>query len=184
MATRLHWTTPAGGALEETPAQPRGKAGIGRIYRESLRDARRQRLFVASVGFFCAFGIARGMAHAAANNIGPFHFVESGGNHIHHLVWGILMLLLVGYVWVMQIGTGVKDSSRGWSLVTAALFGIGSALTLDEFALWVKFTDQAYFGAPGRANIEAVLFFGGLLSIGIWGSPFFKALITAPFHRP
>ena len=183
MATTFQRRSLGRAADEEAPAPRSVKPGIGRMYRDRLGDPRRERLFVASVAFFCAFGVARGMAHAAANNIGPFHFVESGGNHIHHLVWGILMLLLVGYLWVMQIGTGVKDSSRRWSLITAALFGIGSALTLDEFALWVKFTDQAYFGAPGRANIEAVLFFGGLLSIGIWGSPFFKALISAPFRR-
>src|SRR5581483_10249814 len=133
-----------------------GQGSLRDLYHYHLRDRRRERLFLSSIGFFLAFAVARGMAHAAANNVGPFHFVESGGTHIHHLVWGILLLLLVSYLWVMQIGTGVKDSSRRWSLMTAALFGIGSALTLDEFALWVKFTDQAYFRAPGRANIEAV----------------------------
>jgi hypothetical protein len=160
-----------------------GRGGLRDLYHHHLRDRRRERLFLSSIGFFLAFAVARGMAHAAANNVGPFHFVESGGTHIHHLVWGILLLLLVSYLWAMQIGTGVGDSSRLWSNITSVLFGIGAGLALDEFKLWVQFTDQDYFGAAGRGNIDAVLFYGALLSIGVWGAPLFRALAMKPFHR-
>jgi hypothetical protein len=161
----------------------RGQGNFRELYNHHFRNRRRERLFVSSIGFFLAFLVARGMAHAAAANFGPFHFVESGGTHIHHLVWGILILLLVSYLWAMQIGTGMGESSRVWSNVTSLLFGIGAGLALDEFKLWVQFTDQAYFGAAGRGNIDAVLFYGGLLSIGVWGGPLFRALAMKPFHR-
>ena len=173
------------------PAQPseqerafaRGQGTFRELYHHHLRDRRRERLFVSSIGFFLAFVAARGMALAVVNNIGPFHFIEKGGTHIHHLVWGILLLLLVGYLWAMQIGTGMAGSSRLWSNVTALLFGIGAGLTLDEITLWVLFTDQAYFGAAGKRNIDAVLLYGALLSIGVWGGPLFRAVAMKPFHR-
>ena len=173
------------------PAQPseqerafaRGQGTFRELYHHHLRDRRRERLFVSSIGFFLAFVAARGMALAVVNNIGPFHFIEEGGTHIHHLVWGILLLLLVGYLWAMQIGTGMAGSSRLWSNVTALLFGIGAGLTLDEITLWVLFTDQAYFGAAGKRNIDAVLLYGALLSIGVWGGPLFRAVAMKPFHR-
>jgi hypothetical protein len=31
--------------------------------------------------------------------------------HIHHLLWGILLLLLVGYLWLLDIGTGVAAAA-------------------------------------------------------------------------
>ena len=103
--------------------------------------------------------------------IGPFHNVTSGGLHIHHLVWGILLLLLVGYVWLLEIGVG----SSWMASLTAIAFGVGAALALDEFALWLNLSD-VYWERQGRVSIDAVLIFGGLLSVGIWGWPFFRGL--------
>ena len=66
------------------------------IYRRQLGETRRERLFLASVGFFIAVAVVRGITIAIHNSIGPFHDVSMRGRHIHHLVWGILLLLLVG----------------------------------------------------------------------------------------
>lgn len=30
------------------------------------------------------------------------HDVEMGGRHVHHLVWGILLLLVTGYGWLLE----------------------------------------------------------------------------------
>jgi hypothetical protein len=90
-------------------------------------------------------------------------------------VWGILLLLLVGYAWLLQIGTGQGRGSRWASRGMSFLYGLGAALTLDEFALWLNLRD-VYWDREGRASIDAVLLFGGLLAIGIWGGRFFRAL--------
>jgi hypothetical protein len=47
--------------------------------------------------------------------------------------------------------------------VLAALFGIGAALALDEFALWFHL-DDVYWGEEGRKSIDAILI-GGALGI-------------------
>jgi hypothetical protein len=82
------------------------------IYRARLAESRRERLFLASVGFFTAVLVVRGLTIAIHNNFGPFHDVSMGGRHIHHLVWGILLLILSGYGWLLEVGTGAEGSLR------------------------------------------------------------------------
>jgi hypothetical protein len=55
------------------------------------------------------------------------------------------------------------------------LYGVGAALTLDEFALWLNLKD-VYFVREGRSSIDAVVLFGSLLAIGGWGAPLFAAV--------
>jgi hypothetical protein len=47
-------------------------------------------------------------------------------------------------------------------------YGIGVALTLDEFALWLNLGAAAYWSRQGRESIDAVVLFGSLLAIGTW----------------
>jgi len=141
------------------------------LYHFHFQDERRERLFLASVGFLVTFAAVRLITISIRTGIGPFHNVSAAGLHIHHLVWGILILIGVGYVWLTEIGVG---SSRLASL-TAILFGVGAALTLDEFALWLNLQD-VYWERQGRESIDAVLTFAALLSVGIWGGPFFQSV--------
>jgi hypothetical protein len=55
-------------------------------------------------------------------------------------------------------------------------YGVGAALTLDEFALWLSLEPDAYWTREGRLSIDAVVIFGGVLAVGAWGAPFFRAL--------
>ena len=155
------------------------------IYQRQFGETRRERLFLASLGFFVAVGVVRGITEAIHHNVGPFHNVSMGGRHIHHLVWGILLLLLVGYAWLLEIGTGSRQSWRWAGRLTALLYGVGAALTLDEFALWLNLKD-VYWQRQGRESLEAMGLFGGLLAIGVFGQPFFRGIlkeITKPFHH-
>lgn len=146
------------------------------LYREHFHDARQERLFLSSAAFFGAFVAVRAITFAIRLGVGPFHDVTRGQIHVHHLVWGILLLLGVGYIWLLQLGTGIGLSSRWASRAAAVLYGVGAALTLDEFALWLRLED-VYWSRAGRESVEAVLMFGALLSVGLWGRPFFRALI-------
>jgi hypothetical protein len=144
---------------------------LSELYRFHFKSERRERLFLASLGFFITFAIVRGITALIRAGVGPFHNVSAGGTHIHHLVWGILLLLVVGYVWLSEIGVG----SSWVASVTAIAFGVGAALTLDEFALWLNLQD-VYWERQGRESIDAVVIFGSLLSVGWWGGPFLRGV--------
>jgi hypothetical protein len=146
------------------------------IYAHHFKNARHERMFLASIAFFVTFAVIRTITHLIRAGRGPFHDVVTKEGHVHHLVWGILLLLGVGYLWLLQIGTG-EPAARPWaSPLTALLFGAASALTLDEFALWLTFRD-VYWEREGRLSIDAVVLFGSLLSIAMWGGPFLKDLV-------
>ncbi|MGA7697260.1 MAG: hypothetical protein WCA76_19700 [Candidatus Sulfotelmatobacter sp.] len=143
---------------------------LGKVLHDRIPDRPRRRLFVASVSFFLTFAGVRAVVFAVLHNIPPFHFIEHGGSHIHHLVFGIIILLVVGYGWLADIGTGVDDSSILLSRLMSILYGTGAALTLDEYALWLNLKD-VYWSPQGRSSIDAVILFGALLAAGAWGFP-------------
>jgi hypothetical protein len=84
---------------------------------------------------------------------------------------------------LIQVGNGSAPGSPWTSRLTALLFGVASALTLDEFALWFTFRD-VYWEREGRLSIDAVLLFGALLSIAMWGGPFLRDLVWLRGHLP
>jgi hypothetical protein len=147
---------------------------LGDVVHERIPDRPRRRLFVASVSFFLTFAGVRAVVYAVLHQIPPFHFVEVGGRHIHHLVFGIVILLLVGYGWLCEVGTGSDNSSIFLSRLMSILYGVGAALTLDEFALWLNLKD-VYWSREGRASIDAIILFGALLAVGSWGAPLFQS---------
>jgi len=145
------------------------------IYRRHFRESRRERLFLASLAFFVSFGTIRLITHAIRAGVGPFHDLHAGQTHIHHSVWGILLLLLVGYGWLVQVGTGEGRSHRVMARLTAIFYGVGAALTLDEFALWLHLRD-VYWEREGRASVDAMFLFGAVISAGFWGGRFWGAI--------
>jgi hypothetical protein len=148
---------------------------VRELYQEHFAQRHRERQLVAAVAFFLSFAIVRLLTHSIRAGRGPFHNIEAGGLHIHHLVWGILLLLIVGYGWLLQIGTDVRGQSRWPGRIMSLLYGVGAALTLDEFALWLNLQD-VYWERQGRVSIDAVLLFGALLVIGLLGGRFFHAI--------
>jgi hypothetical protein len=151
---------------------------LKRIYHFHFQSERRERLFLASLGFLVTFATVRVITHLIRAGVGPFHNVSSGGLHIHHLVWGILLLLIVGYIWLIEQGTG----SNWLASASAIAYGVGAALTLDEFALWLNLQD-VYWTGPGRVSIDAVVIFAAGLSLGIWGGPFMREVAVHLVQR-
>lgn len=157
-----------------------GRRRVRDIYRSVFAQRHRERQLVAATAFYVTFAVVRVLTHAIRAGRGPFHNIEMGGRHIHHLVWGILLLLIVGYGWLLQIGTDVRTPSPWPGRIMAFLYGVGAALTLDEFALWLNLSD-VYWERQGRASIDAVILFGALLLMGLMGGRFLHALAREAF---
>jgi len=123
---------------------------------------------------FCHVSGVRLLVFAIVHHVGPFGWVMVGGRHIHHLVWGILLLLLVGYAELAEFGTGSTPGSIFASGLISICFGMGAALTLDKFALWLDLRAEAYWTREGRESIDAGVLFGAMLAIGAWGAPLWR----------
>jgi hypothetical protein len=157
---------------------------LGFIVRSTIPDRPRRRMFIASVSFLFTFAGVRLLVSLVIHNHGPFGWVMVRGHHIHHLVWGILILLLVGYGWLLDLGRSHSPLSIFFSRLMAVSYGAGAALTLDEFALWLNLDPNDYWSRDGRISIDAVILFGGILAVGAWGAPFFRGLQVMWSKRP
>jgi hypothetical protein len=137
------------------------------IYRDDISDKGRESQFLLLVVYVLTFLIVRFITISIRDERKlPFiRNMNAGGTHIHHLVPGIFLLLIVGYL-------GVAVSGRWWQDIIAVLFGIGAALTLDEFALWLHLED-VYWLPKGRVSVQAVMIFAGLIGIVGVGAVFF-----------
>src|SRR5215208_7753068 len=137
---------------------------ISRAYQVHIEAAGKEIHFLILVSFAITFGFIRTSAHLIRAQVSwwPGNVQTKGGTHVHHLVWGILLLLAMGY-----LGLAV-DLASPWLELTAILFGIGMGLTLDEFALWLNLED-VYWSSKGRQSIDAVVITASLLAISLLG---------------
>jgi hypothetical protein len=93
----------------------------------------------------------------------PGSVTTESGLHLHHLVWGIVLILLAGF-----LGFAINPVSP-WNEILAGLFGVGAGFTLDEFALWIYLRD-VYWAQEGRKSFDAVIVatvLGGLVLLGL-----------------
>jgi hypothetical protein len=91
----------------------------------------------------------------------PGSIQTEGGLHVHHLVFGIVLMLLGGFLLALRL-------ESPWMELAAAGFGIGAGLTLDEYALWLHLKD-VYWAEEGRQSVDAVIvagLVGGLVLMG------------------
>lgn len=138
-------------------------------YQEMFLDSGRSGALWLLVGFVVTYGLTRWVTtsirrRALSGEVsdGPVNDIHIGGVHVHHQVWGILLVLLTGLL-VIRF-----DPRSPWIEVLAALFGVGAALALDEFALWLHLED-VYWSEEGRKSIDAVMVaavFGLVLLVG------------------
>jgi len=97
----------------------------------------------------------------------PGSVTTEGGLHLHHLVFGIVLMLIGG-----TLGFAIDESQAPWIELAAVAFGIGAGLTFDEFALWVHLQD-VYWSDEGRQSVDAAIIaiaFVGLVLTGAFSA--------------
>ncbi|HEX2435107.1 MAG TPA: hypothetical protein VHI76_00480 [Solirubrobacterales bacterium] len=141
------------------------EAFIGELWRDQILDAGREGVFLVLVGFLGSFLFIRTSTRLMRSPKVPWWpgSVTPGGLHIHHLVFGIALMLIAP-----TLAFAIGDVSPWWEL-TALAFGIGAGLTFDEFALWLHL-DDVYWAEEGRRSVDAVVvaaLFMGIVFLGV-----------------
>jgi hypothetical protein len=137
---------------------------LAHAYERGIVDTGKQPELLLLVSFLLAFGFIRTSAHMIRAQVRwwPGN-VDVRGVHIHHLVWGILLMMVLGYVAI------ALAPMSPWREMLAVGFGVGMGLALDEFALWLDLQD-VYWQPRGRTSINAVIVaaaMGGLVLLGV-----------------
>ena len=142
-----------------------------RVFHHYARlDLGRRVALRALFAFLITFGILRALTAIIHFDIfphGPFrNLVTASGLHIHHLFWGILLLMSTGFI-------ALATRAEKWHLRVAIIFGVALGLTLDEFALWLRLAD-VYWSPEGIESIKAATVVTAFLAVYAFGQPFFQ----------
>jgi hypothetical protein len=97
--------------------------------------------------FLLTFIASRVTVYLIMSRTIPDLYLHLGGNHIHHLNYGIFLLVAVGALLLFRDPTGRELK------ISAVAYGIGLALTFDEFGMWVRLDGSTYWQ---RASLDAV----------------------------
>jgi hypothetical protein len=136
------------------------------FWNHQLVEHDRQWLFLVLAGFVGSFAFIRFSTRMIRSPRAPWwpgSVVSESGVHLHHLVWGIGLMIAAGTISFAGFATAPVYE------ICAVLFGIGIGLTIDEFALWIHL-DDVYWAKEGRASVDAAVLIAaitGLLMLGV-----------------
>jgi hypothetical protein len=120
-------------------------------------------MLLALASFVITFLATRMVTRMIRAGHGPFRNVSPGGMHIHHVVPGVILTVVGGFV---SLG---GDRRSVTACVGAVVFGMGAGLVLDEFAL-ILHLDDVYWTEQGRQSVEVVVLAAALALLVLSGS--------------
>jgi hypothetical protein len=118
-------------------------------YQTSIYEADKEPLLLLFLSFLITFALARLYTRLARRR--GWGSGSAGGVHLHHVVVGVILMSIAGIVAFTQFGNNAVVFD-----VCAILFGVGLALTLDEFAMIFHLKD-VYWAEEGRTSIDALI---------------------------
>jgi hypothetical protein len=135
------------------------------FWNDHLVAHHRQGVFLVLVGFVGSFAFIRMSTRMIRAEVSwwPGNIESESGLHVHHLVFGIVTMMIAG-----TFGFATAGHSP-WLEITAFFFGIGAGLTIDEFALWV-YLEDVYWAEEGRSSIDATVIAASLIGLIVVGS--------------
>jgi len=121
-------------------------------------------LFCFFVAFVAGFGFIRVSVRLIRAQVRwwPGNIL-AGDVHVHHMVIGVVLMAAGGIA-----GLAAPPYSLEWRAGPAALFGLGTALVLDEFALILHLRD-VYWSNEGRLSLDAVFVALGVTALLLLG---------------
>lgn len=144
-------------------------ASIFTEFWDRISEHELQGLYLVLIGFILSFAFIRMSTRLMRSPKVPWwpgSIVSDGGVHVHHLVFGIVTMMIAGAGGFASLG----DSP--WLEIFAFAFGVGAGLTIDEFALWV-YLEDVYWAEEGRSSIDATVIAAAAMMLALLGfTPF------------
>ena len=140
-------------------------ASIFSDFWSNLEQHHEQAVFLVLVGFLASFAFIRmstRIIRSESVSWWPGNIESESGLHLHHLVFGIVTMMVAG-----TLGF-VADGRTPFTEICALGFGVGVGLTIDEFALWVHLED-VYWADEGRSSIDATVITASLMLLVVLG---------------
>lgn len=131
-----------------------------------LEENHEQAVFLVLVGFLGSFAFIRmstRIIRSESVSWWPGNVESESGVHVHHLVFGIVTMMVAGTL------AFVADGRTPYTEICALGFGIGVGLTIDEFALWVHLED-VYWAKEGRSSIDATVIAAAVMLLIVLGA--------------
>jgi hypothetical protein len=138
---------------------------VSDYWNEHILANNRQGVFLVLVGFILSFAFIRMSTRLMRSPKVPWwpgSVVSDSGVHLHHLVFGIVTMMIAG-----TLGFAAHGESP-WAEICGFLFGVGAGLTIDEFALWV-YLDDVYWAEEGRSSIDATVIAAAAMGLVVMG---------------
>ncbi len=138
---------------------------VSEFWNEQILAHDREGVFLVLVGFILSFAFIRMSTRLMRSPKVPWwpgSVVSDSGVHLHHLVFGIVTMMIAGTLGFAALG------SSPYAEICAFFFGVGAGLTIDEFALWV-YLDDVYWAEQGRSSIDATVIAAALMGLVVLG---------------
>jgi hypothetical protein len=138
---------------------------VSDFWEHHLVDHDRQGVFLVLVGFLGSFAFIRMSTRLIRKEVSwwPGNIESESGLHVHHLVFGIVTMMVAG-----TFGFAASGQSP-YAEICGFFFGIGAGLTIDEFALWV-YLEDVYWAEEGRSSIDATVIAACLIGLIVLGA--------------
>lgn len=133
-------------------------------YQDILVKPRKQVNFWILFSLLPTFLISRILVYIAPNL-----FLNLRGVHIHHLTYGIFILAIVGFV-------SLNLENPKWKEKIAIMYGIGLALSFDEFGMWLRLQDGYWI----RQSYDAIFIILSLFISIVYFSNFWLRILSLP----
>lgn len=125
-------------------------------------------LLAAAAAFAVTFGLLRALTHAIRAEALPWGNFTPAGLHIHHYVWGVAMLLVLGLINLIVD----QPEHNVW---LGAAYGVAAALIIDEYALLLNLRD-VYWTGEGRISVYIALGIIAVSAIYAAATSFWRAV--------
>ena len=120
---------------------------IKKTYNQLIAARKEDINFWILFSFLPTFIIARLLVYNA-----PTLFINIRGTHIHHMAWGIFLLAISGFL-------AQNFHQRKLRIIIAIFYGIGLALSFDEFGMWLRLKDAYWI----RQSYDAIVIISAIL---------------------